>query len=348
MLTYKPSITLSAQEQISHLKHIRPVLLTLCTHSFTGVSLQAYGADAYLWSLSEASDDYFYIDNITANPAEVRLIDGVQLNQSANIEIMLTGSQGTCQNTLQFKIPLTAQSNDNIADATEIIAGRNGPFSNLCATIEEGEPVPPFESCTGQLSWCDEYGTGENIVEKSVWFYFTPTANQTITFYSSGLDNEIAIYRASAYQDVLSGNYTLVGANDDYTDADYNPRITSVDVSAGQKYWVQVDGSGGGVTGTFYLTMSVLSGINDAPLADEAIKVYPLPAEDIVTIESEAFTRCSSLKIELLDYAGRVVCQETFSDISGSLQLSLGNLPSGVYLARIFHDNKVSVVKVVR
>jgi hypothetical protein len=54
------------------------------------------------------------------------------------------------------------------------------------------------------------------------------------------------------------------------------------------------------------------------------------------------------LKIELLDYAGRVVCQETFSDISGSLQLSLKNLPVGVYLARIFHDNKVSVVKVVR
>jgi PKD repeat protein len=319
-----------------------------CTWSFTGVSLQAYGADAYLWSLSEASDDYFDIENSAANPAEVKLKDGVQLTRSADIEIMLTGIQGTCQSTLQFKIPLTAQTNDNIADATEIRAGANGPYSNLCATVEDGEPVPPFESCTGQLSWCDEYGTGENIVEKSVWFHFTPTANQTITFFSAGLDNEIAIYGASTYQDVLSGNYTLVGANDDYTDADYNPRITSINVSAGQKYWVQVDGSGGGVAGTFYLTMSVLSGINDAPLTDEEIKVYPLPAEDIVTIESEAFTKCSSIKIELLDYAGRIVCQETFSDNSGSLKLSLKDLPSGVYLARLFYNNKVSVVKVAR
>jgi PKD repeat protein len=319
-----------------------------CTCSFTGLSLQAYGADAYLWSLSEASDDYFYIESNTANPAEIKLINGVPLTQSANIEITLTGTQGTCQNTLQFKIPLTAQTNDNIADAIEVGIGKNGPYSNLCATIEDGEPVPPFESCTGQLSWCDEYGTGKNIVEKSVWFHFTPTVNQTITFYSTGFDNQIAIYRASTYQDVLSGNYTLVGANDDYTDADYNPRITSINVSAGQKYWVQVDGSGGGLTGTFYLNMSVLSGIDDTPLTDEEIKVWPLPAEDIVNIESEAFTRGSSVKIELLDYTGRIVCQEIFSDISGSLQLSLKNLASGVYFARIFYNNKVSVVKVAR
>jgi hypothetical protein len=319
-----------------------------CSSSFTGLSLQAYGADAYLWSLSEISNDYFYIENNTANPAEVKLNDGVHLTQSTNIEIMLTGIQGTCQNTLQFKIPLTAQTNDNIADATEVTAGTNGPYSNLCATIEDGEPVPPYESCTGQLSWCDEYGTGKNIVEKSVWFYFTPPANQKITFYSTGLDNQIAIYRASTYQDVLSGNYILVGANDDYTDADFNPRITSIDVSAGQKYWVQVDGSGGGVTGTFYLTMSIMSGINDAPFTDDEIKVYPLPAEDIVTIESEAFTKCSSVQIELLDYAGRIVSQETFSDNSGSLKFHVNNLASGVYIARIFFDGKIAVVKVVR
>ncbi len=323
-------------------------LANSCSHSFNIMTIRAYGADAYLWSLSDAADDYFHIESSTANPAVVKLNEGVQLTRSADIEIMLTGIQGTCQNALQFKIPLTAQTNDNIADATEISAGTNGPYSNLCATIEENEPVPPFESCTGQLSWCDEYGTGKNIVEKSVWFHFTPTANQTITFYSTGFDNQIAIYRASTYQDVLSGNYTLVGANDDYTDSDYNPRITAMNVLAGQKYWVQVDGSGGGLTGTFSLIMSGQSGINNTPLTDQGIKVYPLPAEDIVTIESEAFTRCSSVKIELLDYAGRKVCQETFSDISGSLQLSLKNLASGVYFARIFYDNKVSVVKVAR
>ena len=319
-----------------------------CTCDFTGMFMRAYGADAYLWSLSEASNAYFYIVDNTANPAEVKLIDGVQLTQSTSIDVSLTGMQGTCQNNLLFKIPLTAQPNDNIADAIEVNTGRNGPYSNLCATIEPGEPVPPFESCTGQLSWCDEYGTGINIVEKSVWFYFTPAANQKITFYSTGMDNEIAIYMASTYQDVLSGHYLLVGANDDYTDTDYNPRITSIDVSAGQKYWVQVDGSGGGSTGTFYLTISILSSISDILPAGEEIKVYPQPAGDMVTIESEAFSGCSSVRVELLDYAGRTVFRGTYSDSAGSLKVPVSNLAPGVYIARIFFDGKVSVVKVVR
>ena len=319
-----------------------------CTSSFTGMFMQGYGADAYLWSLSEASGDYFHIVNSTVNPAEVKLNDGVQLTQSTDIEIMLTGIQGTCENNLQFKIPLTAQPNDNIADAIEVVTGKNGPFSNKCATIQQGEPVPPFTSCTGQLSWCDEYGTGLNIIENTVWFYFIPAVNQKITFYSTGMDNEIAIYMASTYQDVLSGNYLLVGANDDYSDTDYNPRITSIDVGAGQKYWVQVDGSGGGTTGTFYLTMTVLSGIDDTFLTDEEIKVYPVPAEDMVTIESEAFSGCSAIRVELLDYAGKTVYQGTYSESSGSLKLPVFNLASGVYLARIFFDGKVAVVKVVR
>ncbi len=235
----------------------------------------------------------------------VRLNDGVQLNRSADIEIRLTGIQGTCQNTLQFKIPLTAQTNDNIADATEIMQERTGPTPTYAPLLKRMNLFRLLNPVQGSFHGAMNTEQVKNIVEKSVWFHFTPTANQTITFYSTGLDNQIAIYRASTYQDVLSGNYTLVGANDDYTDADYNPRITSINVSAGQKYWVQVDGSGGGVTGTFYLTLSVQSDINDASVSDEEIKVYPLPAEDIVTIESRAFTRCSSVKIELIDYAGR-------------------------------------------
>jgi hypothetical protein len=94
--------------------------------------------------------------------------------------------------------------------------------------------------------------------------------------------------------------------------------------------------------------VSVLSGINDIPLTDEAIKVYPLPAEDIVTIVSEAFIGCPAIRVELLDYTGKIVYQGTYSESSGSIQLPVYNLASGVYIARIFFDNKVAVVKVAR
>jgi hypothetical protein len=319
-----------------------------CISSFNGMFLEAYGADAYLWSLSDASDDYFYIVNNTANPVEIRLIDGVQLTQSTDIEIMLTGIQGTCESLLKTIIPLEAQTNDDIVNAIELKKGPNGPFSNSCATIEPGEPVPPYESCTGQLSWCDEYGTGENIVENSVWFFFNSSANQEVSLYSAGMDNEIAVYRAATWQDILSGNYELVAANDDYTETDYNPKITSMNVNAGQKYWVQIDGSGGGVSGTFYLTLNVLSDINDIQLTGEEIKVYPQPAEDMVKIESVLFSGCDYIRVELFNDRGEKVYQRICDQISGMIQLPLHNLTPGVYFARIFFDNKVTTVKVIK
>ncbi len=149
----------------------------------------------------------------------------MELTESTDIELTVTGIQGTCQNLLAVSIPLMAQTNDNVVHATPIAIGENGPFSNKCATVQGGEPVPPFDSCTGQLSWCDEYSTGEYIVENSVWFSFTPEVNQKIMLSSMGMDNQIAVYRAASPEELLAGNYTLIGANDDFTDTDYNARI---------------------------------------------------------------------------------------------------------------------------
>jgi len=318
-----------------------------CLFSFNGVAVEAYGADAYLWTLSEDSDDKFYIENNTVNPAVIKVRDGVELTESTDIELTITGIQGTCQSLLALSIPLEAQTNDNVMHAAAIAIGENGPFSNKCATVQDGEPIPPYDSCTGQLSWCDEYSTGEDIVENSVWFSFTPEVNQKILLSSMGMDNQIAVYRTASPEDLLAGNYTLIGANDDFTDTDFNARISSMDVEAGRKYLIQVDGSGGGLTGTFYLTLSVLSSTEEPSAVSDEIRVYPQPAGDVVTIESAAFAGCTEVRVELIDNSGRIIRQELFTESSGRLQLVLGELPPGVYFARIYCGSKVTVTKVV-
>ncbi len=317
-----------------------------CIASFTGLTLEALGADAYLWTLSDNSDDLFYIVNNTANPAEIRVIEGIVLSKSTLVELTLTGIQGTCQSTIVVEIPLTAQTNDFVRKAIPISTGTSGPYSNLCATVESGEPVPPFTDCTGQLSWCNEYGNGQNIVERSVWFTFTPEVNQTISLSSSGFDNQIAVYSAASATALLGGTYRLEAANDDYTETDANPLITSLDVKAGQKYWIQVDGSAGGATGTFNLTLSILSSADEA-VAGEELNVYPQPAVDFVNIESASFTRCVSVRAELIDSTGRMVCSDDFATSGGRIQVPVGALAPGVYLARLFCDGKVSVVRVI-
>lgn len=323
-------------------------LIDSCTASFNGMYLKGYGADAYLWTLSDLSDDYFYIVKNTVNPVEIRLIDGVKLTQSTNIDITLTGTQGTCQSILKTVIPLEAQTNDNVADAIELKVGLNGPYSNSCATIEQGEPVPPYVSCTGQLSWCDEYGTGENIVENSVWFYFTSTKNQEISLSSTGMDNEIALYRADTWQDILAGNYVLIAANDDYTTVNYNPKITPVSLTAGKKYWIQVDGSAGGVTGIFYLTLNLLTGIDDTGIATDEIVVYPQPADGFVNLESELFPGCKYLTVELFNDKGEKVYIRRLENSSTIIQLPTDNLAKGIYVARITCDNVTAIAKIIK
>ncbi len=317
-----------------------------CINSFSGLTLHAYGAYAWLWALSDESQNLFYIENNTANPAVIRVLDSRRLTRSTDIDITLTGIHGTCQEVLDIKIPLEAQSNDNISNARPVTSGTSGPFSNRCATVQQDEPIPPFSSCTGQMSWCDEYGTGQDIVEHSVWFSYTPVSNQTISLLSTGFDNQIAIYSAVSESALLAGSYKLEAANDDYSDTDYNPQIASVDVVANQKYWIQVDGSAGGSTGTFYLKLSILNSMAEA-LADNEMKVYPQPAAGYVCIESHNFVRCSSVRIELADTAGRIVLQDTLTPYGEKLILQLGNLAPGIYLARIYFNGKVMVARIV-
>jgi len=75
--------------------------------------------------------------------------------------------------------------------------------------------------------------------------------------------------------------------------------------------------------------------------------VYPQPAADFVNIESAGFARCSSVSVELADGSGRIVRQETITPDGGRVQLQVGNLAKGIYLARITCDGKVTVVKLM-
>lgn len=317
-----------------------------CIPSFSVLKLEAFGADAYLWALSDKSDDLFRIVNNTSNPVEITVKDGEVLTGSTEIELTLTGIQGSCQSTLAIDIPLEAQSNDSVSNARTILPGISGPFSNSCATVEQGEPVPPITSCTGQLSWCDEYGTGMDIVERSVWFLFTPEVNQTISLFSTGFDNQIAVYSAASASDILSGKYKLEAANDDYTDTDPDPRILSMDVTASQKYWIQVDGSGGGSVGTFNIHLSILNSVEENVTTGD-LTVYPQPATDFVNIESADFTRCSSVTVELADSSGRIVRHDTLTPDDGRVQMQVSNLAKGIYVARFTCDGKVTVVKLM-
>lgn len=69
----------------------------------------------------------------------------------------------------------------------------------------------------------------------------------------------------------------------------------------------------------------------------EEIQVYPNPARNVVNIDLSGFSVGRDQKLQMTDIMGRTVRERLLDQGTGSIQISTGNLPAGLYLIR-FHD----------
>jgi len=306
-----------------------------CLCSFDSLSVLADGAVSFIWSLSDASGYNFLLDDTIGNLATIRGIESMLNDTISGLSFYVRGNHGSCTDTLLLSLPLISQPNDKIENSIPLVLGRNGPFTNQCATIQDFEPIPPHFSCTSQLSWCDEVGV--DIIANSVWFNFTGPASGRVSLKSFGFDNEIAIYDADSYLDILNGKYTLVAANDDRSYTDYNAIIYSATVTEGKEYWVQVDGSGGNSEGSFFLDLddaAIISGLQEEE-ADE-MRIFPQPATDHVIVELPDISTARTISVEVMSVAGRLIWSHLWDGLQADrITLETADWISGVYVVRI-------------
>ncbi len=319
-----------------------------CLCKFDSMSVMARGAMTYTWSLSEATNENFFLSD-TANPVTViNPYDEILSDTITGLSVYLTGYHGSCADTVELMYPLISQPNDHIMNALPLEMGINGPFTNKCATAQAFEPIPPHYSCTDQLSWCNEVGV--DIVSNSVWFYFTAPPNGLVSISSEGFDNEIAVYKAASWNDIIMGKYVMIAANDDRTFNDFNPLIKGVSVTPGSIYWVQVDGSAGGSEGTFYLELDderITSDIQNSTYA--TVQIYPQPAGDRLTIESAEFLSANHLTLDVYAITGTPVYSLQHAvPLESQLTINTKNWISGVYIIRIVCDGKILYGKIIK
>lgn len=318
-----------------------------CLADFDSIVLNANGAIDYTWALDVSSQEDFFVQNDSVNPATIFPLN---LPDSATtIKLIVLGSHGKCVTDTIYEVPLIKQSNDFLDGAIQIFLGESASFSNDCATIQASEPIPPFVSCTGQSSWCDEYGTGKDIVENSVWFYFIPEATGSYQLSSSGMDNQIAIYSAENEDAILAGQYTLVGANDDVTSTDPNPIIKNVILTEGEKYWIQVDGSGGGVIGEFVLKMELRYLVSSSDSYASEFRIYPQPADKQIIIEWEGFTENMESDLTVVNSSGAMIFARKISQFNDSqFVMDISGWNKGIYFIRIETSDMIRTLKMIK
>ena len=267
--------------------------------------------------------------------------------------IAITASHGTCTDSYDLEIIGTP---DDICEAKVINFGENGPFSNLCGTPQENEPVPPegystSGGCYTQTGWCQ----GEARIDNSVWFKFVVPENVSeISIETEGFDNQIAVYKANSCEDLLDGLYTLLAANDDfYGKYDYSATISNLSgFEIGDTLWLQVDGSYGGTTGTFTIQLNdyIIVGIEDEALTQEEsnIKLFPNPTDGNFTIQIDNL-KDEKVNIEVLDVSGKQIFSREYKNVYAPFvsELNLGIAQKGMYLVRIITNKEATIRKVL-
>lgn len=324
---------------------------SICDCDFESFALTASGANDYSWILNTEDVEKVTLSKITGDTIIVERNPSYIADSSYSIRLKVAGIQGTCKDTIQFAEKILKPANDNMANAIAVSYGRSPKYSNICATEELNEPVPPNTSCTSQDAWCGcvlENNTEvDDILDNSVWFKFVPLVTGNISISSTGFDNQIALYKANTSEDLVNGSFVLVAANDDRSDADFRPMIISERVNQGENYWIQVDGSACGAEDYFTLTINELTGTGVRQLLSGPFSIYPLPAHDQVWIHHEGDQPVEfTLKMYSLD--GTCILQEQLKAGGSDSQVSVNKLEPGVYIIMLNDGSTNYISKLIK
>ena len=319
--------------------------LRISIHSFAGdyfwkgdtTSLTVTGGDTYVWS--------------PATGLEKTTGAIVKAFPDTGIVYYVTATEGQCEN--RDSIRINVYPNNLARYAIPLEFGKNGPFINYAATVEDNEPHPSINDCNTQTDWCDEFGTGKDILGNSVWFTFKAPGAGIISLDSRGFDTQMAIYDSPEADSLFTGNYTILAANDDYngTSLDFSAAITNLEnLTPGKTYFVQIDGSGGNKEGEFFLYLydTPLDIPDQKAVGSSFFNVYPNPNTGAFTIAINS-QKSENANLQIFNLQGKIIYNKTVYLTGAGQQISLNlekNNP-GIYFIRISSAHQVKIQKII-
>jgi hypothetical protein len=235
-----------------------------------------------------------------------------------------------------YAVKNNAPKNDSICNAIELKVGKNGLFTNLNATFESNEPCPPETNCNTQKSWCQENG-----LQNTIWFCFFASESGIASFTADGFDNQLAVYKAKSSDSIILGNYKLLAANDDYYGS--LPSIVNLrGLVANEKYFLQFDGSGGGVSGNcniFYFTNELTISADKDTLK---LKSDEGSCDSLAITSSSNFSISSN--VSWLGYSPSLCDKSGTITISAKSENTTGELRKGIITATIMRMKSKNII----
>ena len=223
--------------------------------------------------------------------------------------VKVIGTQGSCTSVDSLDLQVSMPVNDDVENAIELHPGRNSVYSNFCASLQSGETIP------------------SSTMQKTIWFTFQAPSSGKITIDTHGFNDQIALYDANSYSQLLSGNsaaYKMMGNNDDRSASDYTALINNLNVTPYRKYFLQVGGTNG-ATGNCIVD-----------LLSNSVEVYPNPSAGsinlIISNDQDGIAEMS-----IVSFKGQVLVNKNISVTKeqNSFLIDLSSLATGLYFINV-------------
>jgi hypothetical protein len=276
----------------------------VCGCDLNDYPLVASGASDYTFSIERTDKMDYSVDSDTLFLSQ---ISDEKKNGSYTSWIWVTGTQGTCSASDSIDLNVSMPENDDVVNAIRIYSGRNSSYSNFCASEETNEVSSTTSSTMN-----------------SIWFKFQAPSSGKISIDTQGFDDEIYVYDADSYTDLISGlstSYTLMASNDDRSSSDNTALISNLELEPYKIYWLQLLGNDG-ETGD--CTIDLLS---------NSLELYPNPSTgevNLVVSNEEDGTA----EVQIVSTIGQVIYSNSFAITkeSNHINFQLSSYTSGVYM----------------
>jgi hypothetical protein len=112
-------------------------------------------------------------------------------------------------------------------------------------------------------------------------------------------------------------------------------------------YWVEVSNTCGIVNSRTASIITTVTGIIESAYGGFKVNVYPNPATNKVTVDSEQF-KTEDGTLALFDFYGRKMFEKHIPAGTGNIEIDVSSLQSGMYFCRVVSKEYYVIRKIVK
>jgi hypothetical protein len=280
------------------------------------LTLNASGADTYLWSNALTSSSIVVTPSVTSSYSVIGTSTVNSCSKEAHITIGVTSS-----------LVITIAGSASVCSAQALQLTANGANTYTWSNNSTGSSttVYPLTNSNYSVNGMDVFGC-KATATKSIEVKSNPNIEVSGNFtICPGITTKLSAIGASSYS---------WSTNDSLPNVFVTPSVTTNYTVVGENYY------GCKSSKVVSVVVSGCIGLENI-YKNYGLKIYPNPSNGNYYIEAE-----NILSLIVIDELGKIILEECFQN--ENYQLDLSKYQNGIYTLKVFHNNEIKTIKLIK